>query len=163
MYKEKVALFGCWCWHFCNSRQPGRSGHVISARKLEKGNMKAALCFVFFALSVAQLVIQTEYGAVRGALSSSSVRAWRGVPYASPPVGKLRFAAPVPPTPWAPNTLDCTQDHGHVCPQLESVAGFVIGEEDCLYMDIYSPTNAGPNAKLPVMVWFYGGAYVFGM
>jgi len=58
--------------------------------------------------------------------------------------------------------LDCTVDHGHTCPQVASVAGIVLGDEDCLYMDIYSPVGADENSKLPVMVWFYGGAYIFG-
>lgn len=128
--------------------------------------MLTLLLTVFVTCTVAiDLVATTEYGNIRGVLSYSDagppVRVWKGVPFASPPVGDLRFASPQPPRPWKPSTLDCTAQKS-LCPQLQSVGGIVIGSEDCLYLDIYSPPTANSTSKLPVMVWIYGGGYIFG-
>lgn len=132
--------------------------------------MPRACALILLALSVTltlavDLVVPTEYGNIQGAISYSDagppVRVWRGVPFAAPPVGNLRFASPAPPTPWKPATLDCTAEKS-VCPQLASLGGIVIGSEDCLYLDIYAPPMANSTSKLPVMVWIYGGGYVFG-
>eukprot|EP01127_Copromyxa_protea_P002917 TRINITY_DN12836_c0_g1_i1.p1 TRINITY_DN12836_c0_g1~~TRINITY_DN12836_c0_g1_i1.p1 ORF type:complete len:551 (-),score=77.87 TRINITY_DN12836_c0_g1_i1:96-1748(-) len=130
----------------------------------------AVLCLLIFVflpstLVAEEFVASTEYGNVRGTLTYSDigtpVRIWRGIPFASPPVGDLRFASPEPPAAWKPATLDCTTQQS-ICPQLMSVEGYVMGSEDCLYLDIYTPVGANATSKLPVMVWVYGGAYVVG-
>nr|ANS53406.1 esterase 6 [Sitophilus oryzae] len=82
--------------------------------------------------------------------------AYQGIPYAKPPVGDLRFADPVPPEHWILPKLTISDQSR--CLQL-SLKSF--SSEDCLYMNVYSPTN-NASAKLPVMVWIYGGFFLFG-
>ena len=82
------------------------------------------------------------------------------MPYASPPVGELRLVPPRPPQPWT-EPLDLTADSEVMCPQLsETVAGDLLGREDCLTINIYAPTSAG--ALLPVLVYIYGGGFITG-
>eukprot|EP00163_Fabomonas_tropica_P011007 TRINITY_DN2142_c0_g1_i3.p1 TRINITY_DN2142_c0_g1~~TRINITY_DN2142_c0_g1_i3.p1 ORF type:complete len:317 (-),score=67.20 TRINITY_DN2142_c0_g1_i3:80-1030(-) len=103
-------------------------------------------------------VRSTVNGPVRG-YTSEGVNIWKGIPYAAPPVGDLRFKAPQPAAPWD-NPYDATYTR-EVCPQFKQ--DFVMwGSEDCLYLNVYSPENATSSEPLPVMVWFYGGAYIFG-
>ncbi len=73
-------------------------------------------------------------------------------------MNNLRFRAPQPPTPWtAP--YDATQPNTQ-CPQLKIDGTIFVGQEDCLYLSVYVPQGvAGP---LPVMQWFFGGAYILG-
>jgi len=74
-----------------------------------------------------------------------------GIPFAKPPVGDLRFAAPQPPSSW--NLVRDALKFSPVCPQN---SGYYTESEDCLYLDVYSPA-ANSNTKLPVMVWIHGG------
>ena len=124
---------------------------------------------VFLPLSPAVLV-STTYGKVEGLTASysnvsapfKSVSKFLGVPFAAPPIGKLRFEAPQPPKVWKPNTLP-TKKHGDLCwqgPDLEFLAKLFIGNfsynEDCLYLDVYTPNVS---SSLPVMVYIHGGGY----
>ena len=93
--------------------------------------------------------VDTTYGPVVG-YTKEGAAVWRGIPFAAPPVGKLRFASPVPPEKWT--TPRPAKENGHICPQAASVAGIVVGHEDCLYLNVYAPEDANPNSKLPVMV-----------
>ena len=108
-------------------------------------------------------VVQTAYGPVRG-VDEGSATAWKGVRYAAPPVGDLRFRAPQPPEPWT-EPADAT-GYGPACPQ-PPVPSFPINlgarqNEDCLRLNIWSPTGTEPGDGKPVMVWIHGGAYVLG-
>ncbi|KAF8605394.1 alpha/beta-hydrolase [Ceratobasidium sp. AG-I] len=83
-----------------------------------------------------------------------------GIPFAQPPVGKLRFK---PPVPWSPllgntSTIDATHN-GHSCEQPVAYTTNSISE-DCLTLNIWKPAHV--NGKLPVMVWIYGGGYFIG-
>ena len=110
------------------------------------------------------LRIVTETGALRGA-AGAGVREFKGIPFALPPTGALRFAPPRPQTRWA-ETLDATKFKSP-CPQ---VARFgqtdASDDEDCLYLNISVPSSQskGRGAQLgkPVIVWIHGGAYVGG-
>ncbi|XP_030752616.1 venom carboxylesterase-6-like [Sitophilus oryzae] len=89
--------------------------------------------------------------------------AYKGIPYAQPPVGDLRFAAPVKNDAWS-DVLNATGQNDK-CTQMDAdiviiaTESNVIGSEDCLYIDVYTTDL---NSSLPVMVWFYGGAFSTG-
>lgn len=106
----------------------------------------------------------TDYGGVKGYVDEAAgVMAWRGIPFAKPPVGDLRWKAPQPPEPWS-GTLDATQS-GPPALQYEMdrtwhQTGEIIGSEDCLYLDIYRPDSDADN--LPVYFWIHGGSNRFG-
>ncbi|XP_076250484.1 juvenile hormone esterase-like [Rhynchophorus ferrugineus] len=105
-------------------------------------------------------VVQTTYGPIIGTIKSTISEgkpyyAYQGIPYAKPPLGELRFAAPVPPETWLLPKLTMV-DKGR-CIQLNVPTG----TEDCLYLNVYSPTT-NSSAKLPVMVWIYGGFFLWG-
>ena len=95
----------------------------------------------------------TQSGAVRGVLLGS-MYAFRGIPYAAPPVGNLRWKAPQPPASWN-GTRDASQ-FGNVCPQI-NFSGQLAGNEDCLTLNVYVSQNP-PSQKQPVMVSIHGGS-----
>lgn len=82
--------------------------------------------------------------------------------FSAPPVGELRFLPPAEPARWG-NVYDCTRKKiFQVCPQFR-VGSVHYGSEDCLYLNIYVPSEQPLNAtKLPVFFWIYGGGYVIG-
>ena len=91
---------------------------------------------------------------------------WRALPFAEPPVGPLRWKAPRPPGPWT-ETRDAVVRR-HECVQLDITdPSSVIGNEDCLTVDVYAPrfaadaVPAGPK-RLPVMFWIHGGGNSIG-
>ena len=88
-------------------------------------------------------------------------RFWKGVPYAADTGGPNRWQKPQPRKPWAPATRDVTQ-YGPGCMQGHSSTNPDVPanqSEDCLNMNIWAPVNANATSKLPVMVFFHGGAY----
>ncbi|MDQ0465134.1 para-nitrobenzyl esterase [Caulobacter ginsengisoli] len=102
---------------------------------------------------------------------ASGAQVWRGVPFAAPPVGPLRWRAPRPAAGWSGQRASTAQ--APWCPQQLSALdgapradwGRVVGQEDCLYLNIYAPplsAVAAPAAKLPVMVWIHGGSNTWG-
>ncbi|XP_035680999.1 uncharacterized protein LOC118418956 isoform X4 [Branchiostoma floridae] len=125
-------------------------------------------------------VVSTTHGDVRGSefLTSSVVGnalfdrvfTFKGIPYAAPPVGDLRWRPPQDPAGWT-GVRDVTE-FGARCPQVEyplphPIYGEVLGSggiassEDCLFLNVYTP-NVSDTANLPVMVWIHGGAWYFG-
>lgn len=82
-----------------------------------------------------------------------------GIPFAAPPVGDLRFYSPVQPKPWT--KVLSVMEHGEICPQYVD-DGIWLGHEDCLYLNVIQPDDIKEDEKLPVIVWIYGGAFVFG-
>ncbi len=103
-------------------------------------------------------------GEIEGALRRG-LKMWRGIPYAAPPIGELRFRAPRAVVPWR-GVLDATR-FGPVAPQDRKgqFAGphpSVQLSEDCLTINVIAPRGAPDAPALPVMVWIHGGAYSVG-
>jgi len=111
------------------------------------------------------LPVATDKGAVAGKLSDDGqVRLFLGVPYAAPPVGPLRWKPPQPAARWT--EVRPAQSYGSHCVQVNRFADMQFhdpGEsEDCLTLNIWAPETATAGAKLPVMVWIYGGGFYAG-
>jgi len=106
-----------------------------------------------------KLIIQTTAGKVRGLKVKSFTYCWLGIPFAQPPVGSLRWRAPLDPKPWddiyKANEFrdECTQ---WVSAPYDPNANSFIGSEDCLYLNIWKPQTEA--TKLPVYFWIHGGA-----
>jgi para-nitrobenzyl esterase len=101
----------------------------------------------------------TERGAVTG-IQAGTTWSYRGIPYAAPPVGALRWKPPQPAA-CIESELQAT-DWGAKCPQFEgNGTGAVIGDEDCLTVNVWTPETP-PSAPLPVMVWIHGGGHTQG-
>jgi para-nitrobenzyl esterase len=112
-----------------------------------------------------EVLARTEAGTVRG-MAGAGLRAFLGVPYAAPPLAGLRWRSPQPVAPWTGVRdatrigSDCTQAIGRDA-VLGGGGGIVVGGEDCLYLNIYAPADAGEAAR-PVMVYLPGGAFTIG-
>lgn len=108
------------------------------------------------------IAVQTDSGRIAGTVDSS-VALFKGIPYAAPPVGALRWRAPQPVPPWA-GTREANKQ-GPLCMQRvdtgDNGTGPPPASEDCLNLDVYAPAS-GRRAKLPVMFWIHGGGYVNG-
>lgn len=100
-------------------------------------------------------------GQISGTRHSSSLFdsffAFRGIPYALPPVGNLRFRNPQPPQSWK-GVRDGSRHASH-CPNDDIIGREARGNEDCLYLNVYTTSLTGKRA---VMFWIHGGAYVIG-
>ena len=103
-------------------------------------------------------VAHTRSGELRG-LAYANHRVFSGIPYAAPPVGRLRWRPPEPARPW-PGVRDATRP-GPVCPQF-AADGAITGSEDCLYLNVTIPSLTAGGGPLPVMVWLPGGGFVQG-
>ena len=101
--------------------------------------------------------VQVGAGLVRGRLEDG-LSVFRGIPFAEPPVGDLRFAAPVPARPWD-GVLDAAA-FGPPPPQSQAFGGPIraLPGDGWLTVNVWSPAQE-PGALLPVMVWIYGGGY----
>ncbi|GKU31067.1 carboxylesterase/lipase family protein [Clostridium folliculivorans] len=103
------------------------------------------------------LVVETKYGKVEG-FSEEGINKWLGIPYAKPPIGKLRFKRTEKCVPWA--GVKETKNHGNKPHQfLDTKLTDIPASEDCLFLNIWAPREA---KDLPVFVWIYGGAYSIG-
>ncbi|XP_049808883.1 cholinesterase-like [Schistocerca nitens] len=103
-----------------------------------------------------EVLVTVEQGSLRGTTAKSvyntSYTAFLGIPYATPPLGKLRFQAPQPAGNWE-GVRNATQ-YGSDCIQPDGS-----GSEDCLYLNVYVPGVPEEGAQLPVMFWVYGGGF----
>ncbi|KAL8212962.1 UNVERIFIED_CONTAM: hypothetical protein K2H54_059841 [Gekko kuhli] len=115
-------------------------------------------------------IVVTRSGPIKGRrlqVGSGSVTAYLGIPYAEPPVGKLRFQKPLPHQPWK-QVLEATR-FGNSCSQLlfpgtPYTSMWTVSppvSEDCLFLNIWVP-HPRPPTPVPVFVWIYGGGYITG-
>lgn len=110
-------------------------------------------------------VVITTRGAVRGT-ADGDVSVFRGIPYARPPVGELRFRPPVPPEPWA-GVRDATRFGRRHIQVYDPVEGPLMDAanrqpegDDCLNLNVWTPDPGATG--LPVLVWIHGGSLKFG-
>ncbi len=117
-----------------------------------------------------KLTIRIDSGALEGVAGRhDEVRVFKGIPYASPPVGELRWRPPQPPASW--EGVRQADRFGPICPQFIPARGtfyyeeFFLEEqeqsEDCLYLNVWSAA-ADAGERRPVMVWYHGGGLVEG-
>jgi para-nitrobenzyl esterase len=108
-------------------------------------------------------IVETSYGRVAGS-DSGTIKSFKGIPYARPPIGARRFRPPEPPEPWL-GVLDATRP-GRVSiqpslPWLKFLnAGGASQSEDCLHLNVWSPGL--DTGKRPVLVWIHGGGFLIG-
>ncbi|MDR1685568.1 MAG: carboxylesterase family protein [Desulfovibrio sp.] len=106
----------------------------------------------------AQPTVSTSLGKVVG-VEKEGLRIFKGIPYAKPPVGELRFAPPQSIGPWT-SPLDATE-YGPAAIQIRREENLDMSE-DCLTLNIWTPAEAGESDRLPVYVYIHGGAYALG-
>jgi para-nitrobenzyl esterase len=106
--------------------------------------------------------VKTSSGVVRG-VREGDVVVYKGVPFAEPPVGALRWRAPRPARQWTGvlEVRDYKPQCSQVGPPLPTMPVEPVSE-DCLYLNIWAPAAAAKGTKLPVMVYLHGGAFRFG-
>ena len=101
-------------------------------------------------------VVTTDKGVVIGSRTDAG-RQFLGIPYAAAPVGALRWKEPQPVARWHKPRV--TRQFESSCPQTPSAFGLASLDEDCLYLNVYTPSRSH---RAPVMVWFHPGAFQFG-
>lgn len=111
-------------------------------------------------------VVSTKQGRVEGEFRRG-VQVFRGIPFAQPPIGKLRFQAPQAPKRW--KGVRSATSFGPAAPQIGPVNRLIRGvigaagskqSQDCLYLNVWTPEP--DKARRPVMVWIFGGAFILG-
>ncbi len=106
--------------------------------------------------------VTIDAGTVQGS-AQQGIAVFKGIPFAAPPVGDLRWSAPQPPAHWS--GVRQATEYGSDCMQLPFPSDAApLGtppSEDCLYLNVWTPAHSS-GQKLPVMVWIYGGGFVNG-
>jgi para-nitrobenzyl esterase len=124
-----------------------------------------ALSGALLPLVAADDTVKVDSGLVSG-ISTNGVRTFRGIPYAAPPIGDLRWRPPQPVAPWT--GVRDGSEYGPECPQTQYPNGSVYVRpmrplsEDCLSLNVWTPVKAGDRQRLPVLVWIHGGALTRG-
>lgn len=107
--------------------------------------------------------VRTQAGLVQGT-AENGLTVYKGIPFAAPPVGDLRWRAPQPPAKWT--GVKTTDKFAPACMQVPVVfealgMGTYPVNEDCLYLNVWTPAKSA-SERLPVMVWIYGGGFAIG-
>lgn len=133
-------------------------------RKLARTLAALLVALCFSALAQAKTpVAATAQGEVAG-VTAQSVSVFKGIPFAAPPLGPNRWRSPQPPAAW--QGVRDASTFGHDCMQSlvpgDDAPLRTVPSEDCLYLNVWKPAKAKAGAKLPVLVWLYGGAFITG-
>jgi para-nitrobenzyl esterase len=118
--------------------------------------INALLLAVLLLLCVAAFAepVKVEGGLLQGTVEDG-LRIYRGIPYAAPPVGDLRWKAPQPAPKW--EGIKAADQFGRACIQTnKAISNLPEPNEDCLYLNVWTPAKSA-NEKLAVMVWIHGG------
>lgn len=113
--------------------------------------------------NASQTTVAILYGRVAGADAGNGSWVWKGLPYAKPPVGNLRWRAPQDPEPWEGVRHSTDKFSPAVQPVMSKMwipANQITGSEDCLYVNVFRPKTEAQN--LPVYIWIHGGSNYFG-
>ncbi|MGE5103028.1 MAG: carboxylesterase/lipase family protein [Deltaproteobacteria bacterium] len=109
-------------------------------------------------------IVRTMDGSVQGITLTTGVRAFRGIPFASPPVRELRWRPPQPASHW--QGVRRADRFANQCMQARVFSDMMFRNsgvsEDCLYLNVWMPPNARQGSALPVLVYFFGGGFVAG-
>ncbi len=112
------------------------------------------------------LVVDTVYGKIKGKEWNTGTSAWLGVPYAKPPINELRWKAPRDAEPWegiriTDHFKSAAMQYGGMLLDLDpDIVGDIVGDEDCLYLNIWRPQTE--ETDLPVFVYLHGGLNAVG-
>jgi len=136
----------------------------IRAAKYSLAAAVAALAAIFLTGARAAESLQIEGGQIADAApDASGIRVFKGIPYAAPPVGELRWKAPQPVQPW--NGIRSIAEWGPRCVQSSRLGDLdplnKRMDEDCLYLNVWTPATSS-SQSLPVMVWIHGGSNLNG-